>query len=150
MRLATFQAGERWCAESGFSGPNSHSRTRPSVISYTDVLPSGEISSIPIAACRTRRVHRAESRQCPGYHRSASLGHRRRPPDDRRARRVRQGPDQVHHGGNTKLAPNRPDMAHGGVVRRREEEDDAYVGEHARGMVGVKVDRDTERFEDVR
>jgi tRNA pseudouridine38-40 synthase len=76
-----------------------------------------------------------------------SIGHAHNLTSD--AGRVQQRPQQIHDGGDPKLFAHWPQVAHRGVVVRREQEYQAAGLEHLRGPLRSEIDVDTQRLEDV-
>ena len=62
---------------------------------------------------------------------------------------VRQGANQVHQRGRTKLAPDRPHMFHRGMKARGKQKDDACFLQHATRVGGVQYDANAECFQDI-
>ena len=67
----------------------------------------------------------------------------------RRACRIAQRPQQVEHGAEADFAAHRPDVAHGPVVGRREQEGDARLVQRSRLLGGRGVQIDAERGQNV-
>ena len=107
------------------AGRSSTPRSSPSRSSTTRVAPRGLSSSMPGSPCTTSARSWPRTRSAPAISVRAARGRRRPPPGGARPAGLVSGPRRFMIVGIASSRAHRRHVAHGGVVERREHEDDA-------------------------